>query len=224
VGPNHPAQVARIGPQPSGWLIGGQGFSLVAFFVDNLNVQKRLIRGSGGAISVAYNEVMNRSIAAAFFLSAAIAAQDLPATAAHTGVKKETAHLTLTTSVSPEAATPGTRVSLQVDVTPKAKMHVYSPEQQDYIPIALTLHAAPAFTAATPKYPTGEKLYLPLLKETQLVYSKPFRIVQDVTLSPTAVGASLTIKGTLRYQACDDTICYLPANLPVEWTLSIANR
>jgi Disulphide bond corrector protein DsbC len=137
----------------------------------------------------------------------------------------ETKHLVVTTSASPEAVTPGKTVTLAVDVTPKPKMHVYSPGQEGYIAITLTLDANPAFTPAKAKYPAGEKIYMPILKETQIVYAKPFRILQNVTLRPGSGQAlrpgtgPLTIKGTLRYQACDDTICYLPTTIPVEWTL-----
>jgi hypothetical protein len=130
----------------------------------------------------------------------------------------ETAHLVITTSTSAETAAPGKKVSLVVDVTPKPKMHVYSPGQDGYIAITLTLDADPAFTAAKAKYPAGEKVYLPALNETQLVYAKPFRITQDITLKAGAAD-TVTVKGTLRYQACDDTICYLPTNVPVQWTI-----
>lgn len=126
---------------------------------------------------------------------------------------QETAHLTVTTSSSAQAA----KVSLFVDVAPKPTMHVYSPGQKGYIAITLTLDANPAFTAAKAKYPAGEKLFIKVLNETQLVYSKPFRITQDIRLVKPAAGAPLTIKGTLRYQACDDKICYLPQNVPVAW-------
>ena len=142
--------------------------------------------------------------------------QDLPAS------KKETKHLTVTTSASPDTVAPGTRLSLAVDVAPKPKMHVYSPGQAGYIGITLTLEGNPGFTAAKAKYPAGEKIYMPLLKETQLVYAKPFRIAQDVVVAPGRGAAPLTIKGTLRYQACDDTICYLPTTVPVAWTVKTA--
>ena len=33
---------------------------------------------------------------------------------------------------------------------------------------------------------------------------------------------SLKIDGTLRYQACDDVICYLPESRPVSWTIKLA--
>ena len=146
------------------------------------------------------------------------------ATAAAQDPKKETKHLTVTTSATPETVAPGKRVSLAVDVAPKPTMHVYSPGQAGYIGITLTLDADPGFTAAKAKYPAGEKIYMPLLKETQLVYAKPFRIAQDIVARPARGAESLTIKGTLRYQACDDTVCYLPVTLPLAWTVKLAAK
>src|SRR5258708_26692106 len=94
--------------------------------------------------------------------------------------------------------------------------------------ITLTSDQDPAFTAGKGKYPAPEKILIRILNETQLVYAKPFRIAQDLTLASTpeirkraAGGGSMTIKGTVRYQACDDTICYLPTNVPVTWTVKL---
>jgi hypothetical protein len=134
---------------------------------------------------------------------------------------QETKHLAVTTSSSPQVPVPGKRVTLAVDVAPKPKMHVYSPGQEGYIVLTLTLDADPAFTAAKAKYPPGEKIYMAILKETQLVYVKPFRITQDVTPKSGATG-TVTVKGTLRYQACDDTTCYLPTTVPLVWNLTLA--
>lgn len=134
----------------------------------------------------------------------------------------ETAHLTV--ALSAAAITVGGKTTLFLDVTPKPKMHVYSPGQEGYIAIALTLDADPGVVAAKAKYPAGEKYVMPALNETMLVYEKPFRIAQDVTLKSASAEAktmSKTIKGTLRYQACDDKICYLPKTIPVEWTIAV---
>jgi DsbC/DsbD-like thiol-disulfide interchange protein len=156
--------------------------------------------------------------------------KDLPPTGGSHGAQShETAHLTIVTTASPDAAAPGQKLTLQLDVTPKPRMHVYAPGQDGYIPISLKLDEQTAFTAAKGKYPAGEKYFMPALNETQIVYGKPFRITQEVTLARTAAlrelakqdAASLTIKGTVRYQACDDRICYLPANVPVEWTVRL---
>ena len=100
-------------------------------------------------------------------------------------------------------------------------MHVYAPGQPGYVAIVLTLDAdAPVRAAGKAKYPAGEKLFMPVLNETQLVYGKPFRITQDVALPKDTGGGPMTIKGALRYQACDDRICYKPVTLAVTWTLA----
>ena len=51
---------------------------------------------------------------------------------------------------------------------------------------------------------------------------RQLRIVQDVTVARTAPrGGSIAVSGTLRYQACDDSLCYPPRNVPVTWTVPI---
>ena len=142
--------------------------------------------------------------------------------------RQETPHLVLSTSASDRTAAPGTRVSLLVDVAPKPRMHVYAPEQKELIPISLTLDSTEAFRVNAAEYPKSEKYFFAPLKETQLVYSKPFRIVQDVTLALTpalrdraAKRDTLTINGRLRYQACDDKVCYMPQELRVSWTIGL---
>jgi DsbC/DsbD-like thiol-disulfide interchange protein len=127
--------------------------------------------------------------------------------------KMETAHLSVATSAS---RLPGDRVSLVVEVTPKRRMHVYAPDKsQTYIPVALSLDPREGLTAQPPKFPAAEKYFFEPLKETQLVYSRPFRIVLDVTLAPGK--APVTLTGTLRYQACDDKVCYMPQTVRLTW-------
>jgi hypothetical protein len=53
--------------------------------------------------------------------------------------------------------------------------------------------------------------------------------VQDVTVAANRTlvkraatpGATLTVKGTLKYQACDNSICYAPVSVPLSWTLAL---
>jgi hypothetical protein len=143
--------------------------------------------------------------------------------------RAETAHLVVTTSASDASAAPGTRLSVLVDIAPKPKMHVYAPEEKEAIPVSLELVADPAFTAHAPRFPSPEKYYFEPLQLTQLVYSKPFRIAQDITLALTpafrdrarAGGATLTVNGKLRYQACDDKVCFAPKDVPLSWTIAL---
>ena len=60
------------------------------------------------------------------------------------------------------------------------------------------------------------------------MYQRPFRILQDVAVdaSPQAAAAlrdraSLPIKAVLDYQACDDTVCFVPTSVPLSWTITL---
>jgi len=144
---------------------------------------------------------------------------------------QETSHLKVATSTSASSVAPGKTVALLLDVTPKPRMHVYAPGQDGFITVTLTLDADPAFSSGKAKFPPAEKITIPVINETQLVYAKPFRITQNVTLAETpankkraSTGDTIDIKGTLRYQACDDTICYKPATVPVSWALKVVTQ
>jgi hypothetical protein len=163
-------------------------------------------------------------------MAASLAGQNAGAPSASSAAPgADTPHLSVTTSVSDDRVAPGTRFSLLADVTPKPTMHVYAPGQKELISVTLILDPNDAFKAHAARFPPPEKYFFAPLQETQLVFSKPFRIVQDVTIALTpamrerarAAGAALTIKGTLRYQACDDKVCYLPRNVPLTWTTSL---
>ena len=168
--------------------------------------------------------MIRRTAVAAFAVASLLATvrpqTPAPAPGADGSAVTETKHLKVTTSVNPRAAAAGGRVSLLVDVEPKPKMHVYAPDQKEYIPITLTLAPDQAIRAQTVRYPAAEKYFFAPLKETQLVFSKPFRIEQPITLAAGSAKA-VTVKGTLRYQACDDAICYVPQNVPVAWTIAL---
>jgi len=141
------------------------------------------------------------------------------------GAATETRHLTITTSSTPATAKAGQRVVLNVNVALKPKMHVYSPDQpkgQDYMPIALTVEDGEGFRLEKPRYPASEKFFFEPLKETQHVYSKAFRITQPIVVTGNSATEPLTISGTVRYQACDDALCYVPQTVAVKWIVPMS--
>jgi len=137
-----------------------------------------------------------------------------------------TPHVTMATSVSvaPGATVrPGATVKLFVDVIPDRKIHVYAPGAKDYLPVVVELSTPPAgVRAGKLNYPPSQDWYFEPLKEHVPVYEAPFRLTQDIVIG-TAVkpGQTLTVFGVLKYQACDDTICYNPVTAPVSWTVSV---
>ena len=140
----------------------------------------------------------------------------------------ETDQLTLTTSASDEILRGGNRLSLVVEVDLKSKMHVYAPGVQGYIPIDWVTEEVSGITNYPVEYPGSERLHLPAINETVPVYQGRFRIVRDVMIGQTKEiqhllneRGELVVKGSFRYQACDDKICYLPKTVPLEWTFRI---
>jgi hypothetical protein len=136
-----------------------------------------------------------------------------------------TPHLTMATSASPTAgapARPGSTIKLFVDVIPDPRVHVYAPGAKDYLPIALEIMPAAGITVGKLTYPKAQDLYFEPLKEHVPVFSAPFRLVQDVAIGRAVKrGESLTVTGVLKYQACDDTICFNPVTAPISWTVAI---
>jgi DsbC/DsbD-like thiol-disulfide interchange protein len=114
----------------------------------------------------------------------------------------------------------GGKLALFVDVTPKPGIHVYAPGSKDYIPITVTLKAPPEVKAGKVAYPKSETMTF--ADEKVPVFQKPFRLTQDVTIDKSAkAGSTLTVSGTVNYQACDDRVCYAPESTPVTWTVSV---
>ena len=142
--------------------------------------------------------------------------------------KVSTPHLEITSFSTDQVATPGTHFSLVLDIAPAARIHVYAPGVSGYKPIVLTLQPRPGVVARAAIFPRAEDYFFAPLNEHVAVYQKPFRIVQDVMIDPSPTGmaalkdqSTVTIAATLDYQACDDTVCFIPKSVPVQWTVSL---
>ena len=106
------------------------------------------------------------------------------------------------------------RFELRLAVTPLPDIHVYAPGNEDYRPVTVTFQPAEGVTFGTPVYPKPEPYFFAPLKETVLVYSKPFTLRVPVRVSAGPAGEALTVRGTLDYQACDDRLCFPPQSAP----------
>ena len=139
----------------------------------------------------------------------------------------DTKHVDVRATLSDTEVTPGARISVTLDITPKARMHVYAPGAK-YTPVTIRIQPQPFVNAHDVIYPPAENYFFEPLNEHAQVYSKPFRLVLDLTIGEAGdqktfapLPSRLTLKGTLDYQACDDKVCYLPASVPLQWTVKI---
>jgi len=133
--------------------------------------------------------------------------------------------LRLTATASNSIVAAGQRVALTLEIELNPGMHVYAPGVEGYIPIDWKMKQQDVATALDANYPASEKLHLQAIDETVPVYRDHLRLTRDLTIGQDAKVRPLldgsgrfVVEGTLRYQACDDRVCYIPQELPIQWT------
>jgi peroxiredoxin len=143
-------------------------------------------------------------------------------------LKISTAHLDVTAYPSDAAIAPGNRFTISLDVVPRPGMHVYAPGASGYRVVTLEIEPQPFVRALPIRYPASEIYFFAPLNERVPVYQKPFKLLREVVVegTPPAQAAlrgkdTVTLTGTLEYQACDDTICFNPVSVPLSWTMSL---
>jgi len=143
-------------------------------------------------------------------------------------VRLASAQADLETRVTDAKVAPGSVFSAVVDVTPRAGMHVYAPGVTGYRPVSLAVTPQPYLKVKTVRFPPPEDWYFQPLDEHVKVYTRAFRIIQDLALDASAAGQqalqqvqTVTIRAVLEYQACDDKMCYNPVRVPLEWTVPV---
>ena len=137
----------------------------------------------------------------------------------------EAKHLQITSAASNDIARPGLRIALILDIDLKPGMHLYAPGVQGYIPIDWRLEeGGPAAKRHSFEYPRSETLRLEAIGETVPVYRGHIRILREITFGQEAVlkplvspDGEVIVRGSFRYQACDDRKCYIPEDVPLEW-------
>jgi hypothetical protein len=144
------------------------------------------------------------------------------------GDRISTRHAEITTHVSDQTIAAGNRISLMVDVEPHADIHIYAPGAKGYREISLSIEPNSQIRVLPLQYPVSEISTFTFLNQPVPVFQKPFRLVQDLILAgtPDAQAAlrekgSMTILGTLEYQACDEKMCFFPVSVPLTWALNL---
>jgi hypothetical protein len=88
----------------------------------------------------------------------------------------------------------------------------HTPKDELLIPTALRFNTGSVVKVVSQQYPKGSTFQLPLDKsETLDVYQGEFRVGVQLV----APKGSSTLIGVLKYQACDNAVCFPPKELPV---------
>ncbi len=137
----------------------------------------------------------------------------------------------LTVSVDAPAKPPGAAgpIDLPVRIAPNPGIHVYAPGNPEYIPISIEITPSPGLTADAARFPKAEDFFFAALAESVKVYSKPFVVVVPLHAASTLAGkaaqdGTIAISGVVKYQACDDKLCFPPQSASFEARLPVAAK
>jgi hypothetical protein len=128
--------------------------------------------------------------------------------------------------VAPAAATAPV-VTLRLRIEPRPGMRIYAHDVDGYVPFTLVVEGDADVTPGRQRPPPSDTYVFPPTGEVSRVYETRVVMRQDVTLGPAAVealgrGEAVPVTATLRYQACDDRLCYRPETARVQWMVEAA--
>lgn len=153
-------------------------------------------------------------IAAAVLVACAIA----PGHAQRTDVKAD-----LLPETEAGQVRPGGRTRLTLKVRLPQDIHVQSNKPRDklLIPTTLTLEPPAGVRVEKIVYPVAVDLKQEGLDQPLAVYGNDFSITVYVVLAKNVKPGEMVIAARLRYQPCDEVMCYPPARAETEWTLRV---
>src|SRR5271155_4105266 len=114
-------------------------------------------------------------------------------------------------------------VPLMFRVTPGYHINSNQPKSEFLIPTALKVEATTDIVIGKTTYPDGKDMSFAFAPDEKLnVYTGDFEV--DVLVRPlhSVQPGKYIVRATLKYQACDNSACYPPKQLPVSFDVKIA--
>jgi len=123
----------------------------------------------------------------------------------------------------------GQHIILSLEVRLKPGYHVYAPGvKEDYIPIQWNMAASDGWRSGSPAYPQSKRESVAGDPDLVPIYSNRFRITRELIFAPepqlkplAGSNGEISVKGTFRYQACTERLCFPPQDVPLEWKFQV---
>jgi thiol:disulfide interchange protein len=133
------------------------------------------------------------------------------------GVKAE-----LTTLVESDAAAGGpVRAAVQVRIPDRFHVQSDAPRDPTLIPTVLAVDAPEGIKVSEVVFPQATEFAQVGQAQPLLVFEHEFNIGVQFDVAATMPVGRVDVPGRLRYQACDDRLCYAPVTTDVLWTLMV---
>jgi thiol-disulfide isomerase/thioredoxin/DsbC/DsbD-like thiol-disulfide interchange protein len=122
-----------------------------------------------------------------------------------------------------DGAPAGATTLLALRVTLPAGYHVQSnaPRDPALVPTLLTLTPPAGVTIAEIVFPKAEDLKQAGQAQPLAVFGPEFVIGVRLVVAANAAPGPVELRGKLRYQACDDKVCYTPVTTDVSWNVRV---
>jgi cytochrome c biogenesis protein CcdA/DsbC/DsbD-like thiol-disulfide interchange protein/thiol-disulfide isomerase/thioredoxin len=129
----------------------------------------------------------------------------------------------LTPLLEQDSAAPGdaVRVALRVSLPEGLHANAHKPRDPSLIPLVLTVTAPAGVTVEEIVYPEPTDLRQENAPQPLSVYEREFVIGAVLRVAASAAAGPLEVPLRLRYQACNEKLCYLPTSVQAAWTLPI---
>jgi thioredoxin:protein disulfide reductase len=135
---------------------------------------------------------------------------------------------TLTPLVETDTVAPGSevRVALQVELPEGYHMNSNKPRDPMLIPVVLSVPPAsgalpPGITVSEIVFPAPTDLVQRGADQPLSVFERRVAIGVVLKVAGDAPAGPVTVPTMLRYQACDETMCYIPTRAETAWTFTI---
>ncbi len=116
----------------------------------------------------------------------------------------------------------GESINLALRVVLPEGLHAQSnkPKDESLIATSLTFERAAGATPIELVFPAAQEFKLET-GDVLLVFEREFVIGVQVRVSPDQQPGPITINGKLRYQPCNNLLCFRPTTAPISWTFDV---
>ena len=114
------------------------------------------------------------------------------------------------------------RLAVEIGLTDPWHIQANPAALPELIPTVLKMESTDAVQFDGILYPKGKQETVTWAETPVALYAGTQTVVATGTVSEKAPLGPVTFKGTLRYQACDDQVCYAPKTVPVTIETEIA--
>ena len=113
------------------------------------------------------------------------------------------------------------RVALRVSLPEGLHTQSNKPRDETLIPTELHVDATAGVTVKEIVWPPATDLNQAGADKPLAVFEQTFPIGVELALASSVPAGELMVPARLRYQACDDKVCYPPENVPVSWNVLV---